>query len=276
MPKPRDIPFSSMKNISGSGVFVKRFDMSRQTEMKSFAHRDDYYMVVFLTDGSAAVEVDFERKELSAGNLLVISPWQVHAKPSEEEWRCAGWLLAFAPEVLSDMESRIIEEYSASAVPLSPGMDIISDMEALCSILEKNRDNSSISMSLASAVKSLVLPCIENSSGNISERYRKVVVKLRKLLDRHLAVTKSPAAYASMLNISEVYLNEAVKGVTGLNVGAYIRNKVMIQAKRFLAYSSLSSKEIAYRLGYDDSAYFSRLFRKCAGVSPSDYRKNLK
>ncbi len=91
-----------------------------------------------------------------------------------------------------------------------------------------------------------------------------------------MSVTKSPAAYALMLNISEVYLNEAVKGATGLNVSTYIRNRLMIQAKRQLAYSSLASKEIAYNLGYEDYAYFSRLFKKSAGVSPSEYRKNLK
>lgn len=276
MPKPKDIPFSSMKNISASGVFVKQFDRSRKTEMKDFAHRDDYYMVVFLTEGAAEVEVDFERKKLEAGNLLVVSPWQVHGRPSGEVWQCKGWLLAFAPEILSDVESRTIEDYAVSTVPLSPGMDVINDIEALCPILERNQENHSISTALASAVKSFVLSSLETYVKDTSGRYRTIVVKLRKLLDMHMSVTKSPAAYALMLNISEVYLNEAVKGATGLNVSTYIRNRLMIQAKRQLAYSSLASKEIAYNLGYEDYAYFSRLFKKSAGVSPSEYRKNLK
>ena len=79
-----------------------------------------------------------------------------------------------------------------------------------------------------------------------------------------------------MLNISEVYLNEAVKESVGLSVGAYIRARIILQAKRQLAYTSLSAKEIAYSLGYEDYAYFSKLFRKNVGKSPSDYRKNLK
>ena len=79
-----------------------------------------------------------------------------------------------------------------------------------------------------------------------------------------------------MMNISEVYLNEAVKGTTGLSAGAYIRSIVIMQAKRQFAYTSLSAKEIAYSLGYEDYAYFSKLFTRCTGKSPSEYRKNLK
>lgn len=44
MHKVRDIPFSRMRNISDSGVFVKRFGQIGKTRMKSYAHRDDYYM----------------------------------------------------------------------------------------------------------------------------------------------------------------------------------------------------------------------------------------
>lgn len=102
-----------------------------------------------------------------------------------------------------------------------------------------------------------------------------ITLSFRKLLDKYLTQEKSPAAYASMLNISEVYLNEAVKGATGLSVGAYLRSRIVIEAKRMLIYTSKSAKEIAYSLGYNDYAYFSRLFRKHAGMSPSEFAKTL-
>lgn len=276
MHKVRDIPFSRMRNISDSGVFVKRFGQIGKTRMKPYAHRDDYYMVVLLTDGSAKVDIDFERVELCEGNLLIVAPWQVHGKPADEVWNADGWMLAFSPEILSESDVLALEEYSVSPHPFNPGETTIRDIVILCSMLERNKGNDTICNSLASAVKSYVLFSMKTSDKGTSGRYNTITLKLRKLLDIHIAEEKSPAVYASMLNISEVYLNEAVKGVTGLSVGSYIRSRVLVQAKRQLSYTSLSAKEIAYALGYDDYVYFSKLFKKHVGKSPSEFRKNLK
>lgn len=274
MTKPKEIPVSIMRKISGSGVFVKRFGQFGKTPMKQYAHRDDYYIVALLTDGSASVEVDFERKELNAGELLVVSPWQVHAKPSDAVWNADGWLLAFSPEMLSTAEADMIERYSISPRPFNPGGSVAEDISSLCGMLERYTDG--VSNALASAVKSLVFSTLNASGGGTSGRYMTITLGLRKLLDTHLATEKSPAAYASMLHISEVYLNEAVKASTGLSVGAYIRTAVIVEAKRQLVYTSLPANEIAYGLGYEDYAYFSRLFKKNVGVSPAGYRRNLK
>lgn len=276
MPASKTLPFSRMQKISPSGVFLKHFVRYGKVEMRPYAHRDDYYIVALLTAGSAALEIDFERIELHPGQILIVSPMQVHRKPPHEQWCADGWMLAFAPEFLSEAEVRALDEYSISPHPLSPGQAVVSDIVTLCSMLERNSGDDNISAALASAIKSIVLTAIGKSDRAVTDRYMAITLAFRKLLDTHLATEKSPAAYASMLNISEVYLNEAVKGATGLSVGAYLRSRVIVQAKRLLAYTSMSVKEIAYTLGYNDYAYFSRFFRKSTGLSPTMYAKNLK
>lgn len=270
-----------MQKISASGVFVKRFGQSGRLPMKPYAHRDDYYILALLTEGNVAVEIDFERKELQADDILIVSPWQVHNKPDGETWDADGWMLAFSPEMLTEQEAGIIEEYSISPSPFSPDDAVTDDavtddVVTLCSMMDRNKENNTVFGALAAAVKSIVLSTLNTDGTAVSGRYRAITLRLRKLLDIHLVVEKSPAVYASMMNISEVYLNEAVKGATGLSVGTYIRNMVMVRAKRQLAYTSLSAKEIAYALGYEDYAHFSKLFSKSIGMSPSEYRKNLK
>lgn len=276
MPRLKKIPFSRMHTLSESGLFIKHFDRYGKTTMRSYSHRDDYYIIVLITAGSVAVEIDFERKELNNGDILILSPGQVHSKPADEVWHADGWMIAFSPEILSEVEVRAIEEYAIAPRPFTPGENIVEDIVSLLAMLERNIDNHGISQSLAAAVKSYVLSTIGTSDREMSGRYVAITVRLRKMLDMHLASEKSPAVYASMLNISEVYLNEAVKGATGLSVGAYIRGRVVVQAMRQLAYTSMSAKEIAYALGYDDYSYFSKLFKKHVGKSPTDYRKNLK
>ena len=58
-----------------------------------------------------------------------------------------------------------------------------------------------------------------------------------------------------------------------MSVSRYVRRERVLQARRLLLYTELSVKEIAAELGYDDSAYFTRLFTKETGVPPSVYRK---
>ncbi|WP_415926987.1 helix-turn-helix domain-containing protein [Mesorhizobium argentiipisi] len=47
----------------------------------------------------------------------------------------------------------------------------------------------------------------------------------------------------------------------------------MEQSRSYLSNTNLSVKEISYRLGYDDSAYFTRFFTTNAGVSPTEFRR---
>lgn len=276
MTKSKEIPFSRMQKISPSGVFLKHFVQYGKTEMRPYAHRDDYYVVALLTDGSVAVEVDFERIELTEGDVLIVSPWQVHRRPAGEQWQADGWMLAFSPEFLSEAEARALEEYSLSPRPLRPGREAVDDIVTLCAMFERNGGDEAVSGALAMAIKSIVVSAIGESDSGVKDRYVAITLRFRKLIETHLAMEKSPSAYASMMNISEVYLNEAVRKTMALSAGAYLRSRVIVQAKRLLAYTSMSAKEIAYSLGYGDYAYFSRLFRKSVGVSPSEYAKNLK
>lgn len=78
--------------------------------------------------------------------------------------------------------------------------------------------------------------------------------------------------YASALHLSLSYLNEAVKEATGFTVSYWIQHEILLEAKRLLYYSGGSVKEIAHELGYDDHAYFSRLFKRAVGKTPGAFR----
>jgi AraC-like DNA-binding protein len=96
------------------------------------------------------------------------------------------------------------------------------------------------------------------------------------LIAAHLTTVKSPAQYASLLNISPAYLNEAVKKTTGFAAGYWIRYAVALEAKRLLFYTDKSVKEIACELGYADHAYFTRLFPGMSGIPPTLFRANYR
>ena len=77
------------------------------------------------------------------------------------------------------------------------------------------------------------------------------------------------------LGVSGNYLYKTVKKHTGKSPKDFIRGLLIDEAKRQLFYSNLSIKELAYKLGYSDPAYFSRVFKKTTGISAQAVRENL-
>jgi len=89
---------------------------------------------------------------------------------------------------------------------------------------------------------------------------------------KNIRTIKSPSGYSTRLNVSPSYLNESVKHITGLPVSYWIQQEILLEAKRLLYYSEFNVKQIAYELGYDDPSYFSRFFRRAAGMSALEFR----
>ncbi len=83
----------------------------------------------------------------------------------------------------------------------------------------------------------------------------------------------SIAQYAQNLNMSICWFIRIFKQYTGLSPQQYIIRTRMIKARELLSASSYNVSEIAAMVGYDNPLYFSRLFKKTAGISPREYRQ---
>ncbi len=85
---------------------------------------------------------------------------------------------------------------------------------------------------------------------------------LNTLISRHFRDHHPAEFYAGHLGISATHLNRIVKAATGQSINALIANRLIDQAKRDLVFTSAHIKQIAYDLGFNDPAYFSRFFTK--------------
>jgi AraC-like DNA-binding protein len=59
----------------------------------------------------------------------------------------------------------------------------------------------------------------------------------------------------------------------GKTAGDLIRDRVVLEAKRLLVNADLSITQIAYELNFGDGSYFTKFFRKYAGVTPEEFRR---
>lgn len=78
--------------------------------------------------------------------------------------------------------------------------------------------------------------------------------------------------HARALGVSVPHLSRSCREVLGHSAARVIQDRLIIEARRDLVYTSLTVAQISFRLGFSDPAYFSRFFAKRAGISPSDYR----
>jgi len=60
----------------------------------------------------------------------------------------------------------------------------------------------------------------------------------------------------------------------GKSAGDLIRDRILLESKRLLMTTNLSASEIAYRLNFKDSSYFTRFFKKYVRQTPDEYRRN--
>lgn len=108
---------------------------------------------------------------------------------------------------------------------------------------------------------------------NLYISYRLLFQSFVSLLQTHYKTEKSVQFYTDQLKLPAKRLNEIVKEVLGKTAQDFIIEQVLLHAKRELAYSRKSIKEISYDLGYESPHYFSRIFKKKIQLSPEDFRK---
>ena len=93
------------------------------------------------------------------------------------------------------------------------------------------------------------------------------------LIEKHYKTIKTVAGYAALLRITEKRLNQATSNVNGKSPKQLIDDHVLIAAKRLLAFTVMTVKEVGFELGFSQTTHFIKYFTKHAGLSPATFRQ---
>lgn len=118
-----------------------------------------------------------------------------------------------------------------------------------------------------------VIKIISNISGIISKKKYEKLYKTVDFLKEHYRENLSINKIAQKINISPSYLTHLFKKHTGSSLTSYRENLRIESAKELLISSQVTITEVAFSLGWNDSNYFSLIFKKRTGLSPLTYRK---
>ena len=99
--------------------------------------------------------------------------------------------------------------------------------------------------------------------------------RFEALLEEHHLKRWSVADYARALSVTPTHLNRVTRAATGDTASHLILNRMIREARRNLVYTNLPVSTIAYALGFDDPAYFSRVYAAATGLSPRAFRAQV-
>jgi AraC-like DNA-binding protein len=201
-----------------------------------------------------------------------------------------GWSLFIHPDLLYNSElGRKMKKYNFFSYEINEALHLSQSekgviYESIMNIVKEynqNIDKHSQSL-IISNLELLLNYCLRYYDRQFYTRSnysQDTVVQIEKILadyfnsDKPSTLGIPTVKYcASQVNLSSNYLSDLLKKETGKNTKEHIDYYIVEKAKNILLSSQISVSEVAFNLGFEYSQYFSKLFKKKTGYSPSQYR----
>lgn len=115
---------------------------------------------------------------------------------------------------------------------------------------------------------------LDNESIKVPSNEVDIFRDFSRLLQIHFREKHNVSEYAELLHIAPKTLTHKFKSLQLESPNQLIINRIILEAKRLLIYTDKTVKEIAYDLGYEDPAYFNRLFTNKTGNTPAYFKKS--
>ncbi|MGU3375849.1 helix-turn-helix domain-containing protein [Chryseobacterium sp. M5A1_1a] len=279
------IPTYDLSDISHHAFLIermeKRSNSSEDILLNKGIHRDNHYIFTCMESGHVKMMVDFNVMEAREATIFCVLPGQVHQGLVMKD--VYGWFIAIKADLIPDSVRSVFEESLETIQPLTVDKSWIEKLNTIANLLYTSYTDEAftskqgflITQSLLNALTgtfSFIYSCESYSETSGESRALQLTRAFKTLVRKEFKTLKSPSEYAETLNISRGYLTEVIREMTGKPAQYWIHQEVLMEAKRLLAFTHLTVKEIAYELGYSDHTYFSRLFSKLENRSPSEFR----
>lgn len=249
-------------------------------------HRSGFYHIIWFQDCSVTHLVDFNPIKIKPHSLLFLNKDIVHRFDNKEQLK--GKVILFTDTFFckTEADTRFLQKSVLFHDLLSVSqIQIENQSELFMSVLQL------MTTELQSITDDLQAAILQNLLHNfllLSEREirnQKVttikkgadlddVMLFRAVLEANYKNQKQVHFYAKQLIITQKRLNQATTKVLGKSPKELIDERVVLEAKRILAHTTESVKEIAYHLGFEEPTNFIKFFKKHATVTPTEFREH--
>jgi AraC-like DNA-binding protein len=234
---------------------------------------------MLVENGAGSHVIDFHTHQLSDYQAYLIKPGQVHQVITTEKPK--GQVLVF--------KSGFLMEHAINCRLASPGtpadalacltLDEFNSLQSLLKslIAELNSERDFADVAAGAWLKLLFVEmdrivAKHHSTPHEVHASTSLIRDFFTLLDEKHQTLHKVADYAQHLSVSRGHLQDVISKGTGKSVKAVISEKIILEAKRMLLFTEKSGKEIAFDLGFDDPAHFSKFFKKETGINLTEFK----
>jgi AraC family transcriptional activator of pobA len=260
---------------------LESLDLSRDPGNEPI--RQQHYQIVWITRGSGYFSIDLEKYRVKDNSIYTIPPGRFHQfMPTGP---LLGYVLSFNIDFL----------YLAIEGPGRPFFEETNtDLRRVNTYLLKQEDPTlekvladirrefaahlMLRLEILSGLFRVFLIYMKRQSATVLQDEvscpgTALFNSFYTKLDNQFRTMRQVADYASELSVTPGYLTDVVKKVTGYSASYHIQQRTVQEAKRLAMYSDANMKMVAYSLGFEDLAHFSKYFKNAAGMNFSDFRK---
>lgn len=250
-------------------------------------HRHNYYTVICCQNATGYHAIDFSKYAFAPFQLHFVSPGQVHQVHTQTVPQ--GIVVVFTDAFLAQHSIRksllstykLFNDCSDSSPIHVPEQNWNAVYTAAQNLLNAYSGTSIFQADkLGALLKLFLIECAEQfaqqKTKNITQQsVTDLVLSFKNAVELKFKQHHKVLEYAQQLHVNANYLNDVVKQTIGQTAKEYISQRIALEAKREAIHSTISSKELAFELGFNDQAHFAKFFKQQTGISFSEFKKQL-
>lgn len=262
------------------------FEVTQSSIAYRLAHpeppcRHDYEEIMVGTNGQMDHCIDFRMERSIAPSVVFIPMGKIHYTQPSEDTR--GWVIQYKSEFAPGTPLSTFSKFlDISCYPFSAG-ESIERLSSLCRLMNHEFQRSTpdylVIRHLLCALIAMIdserkksLPPVQEAKSTQITLFNNFL----NLLETGFRSSEGCKSYAEKLNISVRHLNNVCHTMFGKSVSEIIETRKLLEARQLLLSTSKTISEIGFDLGYNEKSYFTRVFHKRTGLTPTEFRAAAK
>ncbi|RUT67920.1 AraC family transcriptional regulator [Flavobacterium cupreum] len=263
---------------------VDELEAKKISDQPDAPHNHDFEELLIGLNGGLEHFIDFNSTKTLAPFVSFITKGKMHRIiPSIYNGECDIWVIRFKSEFIPETTFQLYSLYHKQANLKLQNDKRFQRFVELCKMMLDETTQENPNYAIIKQLLSVLLTMIEAERRKIewsNESQQKTqhisFGNFLKILEENYKSPVGVEFYAEKLFMSSRNLNLICHTILEQSVFEIIETRKLIEAKNLLISTEKTISEIAYELGYNENSYFSNVFKKKSGQSPTEFREEMK